>query len=163
MQNIISYFCTFEMKYAFLWHSRNIYCVILCSCINTQDRKIGRSVWDKSACNVPLWRDRGHMITCHTKATKRQEEIKFLTILPLSFSLSLTRLVALVLKLTDTSSQWARWISAALLEELWSLVWPHLYTFTHKHTALFQHATRHPTQNVLQTTLLTYFYYPFLV
>ncbi len=36
-------------------------------------------------------------------------------------------------KLTGTSSQWARWLSAALLEELWSLVWPHLYVQTHKH------------------------------
>jgi len=92
MQNITSFFyLDFEMKYdlvRFLW---NIYRVILCSCINTQNRKIGRSVWDYCENRPAMCRvDRGHMITCHTKATKGQEEIKFLTILPLSLSLSLT-------------------------------------------------------------------------
>lgn len=144
MQNIIYNFCSFdfEMKYdldVFLWHSRNIYCVILCSCINTQDWKIGRSVWDYCE-NRPAMCLCGETVVTWSPARQRLRKDRIRSSSSLYFpslSLSLSHSfshTSLSPKLTDTSSQWARWISAALLEELWSLVWPHLYTFTHTDT-----------------------------
>lgn len=142
MQNIIYNFCSFdfEMKYdldVFLWHSRNIYCVILCSCINTQDWKMGRSVWDYCE-NRPAMCLCGETVVTWSPATQRLRKDRMRSSSSLYFpSLSLSHSfshTSLSPKLTDTSSQWARWISAALLEELWSLVWPHLYTFTHTDT-----------------------------